>query len=128
MDETRSKWTGKKELTARQRKAIPLLLSLPVERACDEAGLSKQTVYTWLKQDAFKNEIRRCRDELMQNAIETLKANVTKATETLVRHMDSEKETISIRAAMSIIQYAQRAIEEEDLEQRIQALEEASKE
>ncbi len=65
MDETRPKWTGKKELTARQRKAIPLLLTLPVERACDEAGLSKQTVYTWLKQDAFENGITRCRDELM---------------------------------------------------------------
>jgi len=65
MDETRSKWTVKKELTARQKKAISLLLTLPVERACDEAGLSKQTVYTWLKQDAFENGITRCRDELM---------------------------------------------------------------
>jgi hypothetical protein len=84
MDETRPKWTGKKELTARQRKAIPLLLTLPVEKSCEEANLSKQTVYTWLKQDAFKNEIRRCRDELMQNTIETFKANVTKAAQTLV--------------------------------------------
>ncbi len=65
MDETRPKRTVKTELIARQKKAIPLLLTLPVERACDEAGPSKQTVYTWLKQDAFKNGITRCRDELM---------------------------------------------------------------
>ncbi len=70
MDENRPKWTVNTELIARQKKAIPLLLTLPVERACDEAGLSKQTVYTWLKQDAFKKKIRRYRDELMQNAIE----------------------------------------------------------
>ena len=56
MDETRPDKTVKKELIARQMKAIPLLLTLQVERAC-EGGLSKQTVYTWLKQDAFKNEI-----------------------------------------------------------------------
>jgi len=105
-----------------------LLLTVPIERACEEAGLSKQTVYTWLKQEAFKNEIRRCQDELMENAMQTLKANVTKAAQTLVKHLDSEKENISIRAAERIIEFAQRSVETEDLEHRIQTLEQKNKE
>ena len=58
----------------------------------------------------------------MQNAIETLKANVIKAAQTLVKHLNCEKENISIRAAERIIEFAQRPIEEEDLQQRIQTL------
>jgi F0F1-type ATP synthase delta subunit len=42
--------------------------------------------------------------------------------------MDSEKENISIRAAESIFEFAQGAIEEEDLQQGIQTLEEIIKE
>lgn len=128
MDETRPKWTVKKELTARQKNAIPFLLTLPVERACDEAGLSKQTVYTWLKQDAFKKEIRRCRDELMQNAIETLKANVGKATEAFVGLLDSQNESIKHRTAKDIIEFTLRSAENESLEERIDSLEERLKE
>lgn len=85
--------------------------------------MGKTTVYGWLKQDIFRDELDRRRKEVVELAFETLKANVTKATQTLVKHLDSGKESISIRAAESIIEFAQRAMESEELEQRIQALE-----
>ena len=55
--------------------------------------------------------------------MDTLKANIAKATETLVKHLDSERENISIRAAEGIIEFAQKALEHEELERRIEALE-----
>jgi hypothetical protein len=55
--------------------------------------------------------------------VHTLKANIAKATETLVKHLDSERENISIRAAESIIAFTQKALEHEELEKRIEALE-----
>jgi uncharacterized protein (UPF0147 family) len=115
---------GKEALTVKQIRTIPYLLAAPsIEEGCKRARVGKATVYGWLKNDAFKEELYRRRKEVVDLAFETVKANVTKAAETLVRHLDSEKETISIRAAESIIEFAERAIEAEELEQRVGALE-----
>ena len=119
----------KENLTDRQRSVIPhLLASASIEEGCKRARVGKATLYDWLKQEAFRGELGRRRKEIVELAIETLKANVTKAAQTLVKHLDSEKENISIRAAERIIEFAQRAMEEEDLQQRIQTLEETIKE
>jgi len=115
-------------LTSRQLRAIPYLLASPsIEEGCKRARVGKATLYGWMKHDAFKEELYRRRKEVVDLAFETVKANVTKAAETLVKHLDSEKETISIRAAESIIEFAQRAIEVEELEQRIRAIEKTTR-
>ena len=46
-----------------------------------------------------------------------------KATETSVKHLDSKRENISIRAAEDIIEFTQKALEHEELERSIEALE-----
>jgi hypothetical protein len=115
---------GNGELSGRQLRVIPYLLAAPsIEEGCKRARVAKATVYGWLKQGEFRDELYGRRREIVELAIETLKGNVTKAAQTLVKHLDSDKETISIRAAESIIEFAQRAIEVEELEQRIGALE-----
>ena len=90
--------------------------------------MGKATVYGWLKQEEFSDELYGRRRDIVELAIETLKANVTKAAQTLVKHLDSTRETISIRAAEKIIGFAQRIVETEELEQKIQALEKKLKE
>jgi transposase len=114
-----------KALTARQARVIPYLLAAPsFEEGCKRAGVSKVTVYGWLKQEIFRQELKRQRDELIERALDNLKANVSKATETLVKLLDSKSEPIRARAAEDIIEFAQKAIEHEELEKRVQALEE----
>ena len=114
-----------KVLTARQSRIIPYLLAAPsLEEGCKRARVSKVTVYGWLKQEVFRHELKRQRDELIERALDSLKANVSKATETLVELLDSETESIRARAAEDIIEFAQKALEHEELERRIQALEE----
>lgn len=112
-------------LTLRQLRAIPFLLASPsIEEGCRAAKVSKATVYGWLKEQAFREELRRHREEVVRGALETLKANVSKATETLVKLLDSDKEGIRARVAKDIIEFTQKAIELEELEKRIGALEE----
>jgi len=60
---------------------------------------------------------------MIGRALDSLKSNIAKATETLVKHLDSDKEPISIRAAENIIEFAQQAREHEELEARIATLE-----
>jgi AcrR family transcriptional regulator len=114
-----------KALTAKQATVIPYLLAAPsFEEGCKRAGVSKTTAYTWLKEEIFRQELRRQRDELIERALDSLKANVSKATETLVKLLDSESEPMQARAAEDIIEFAQKAFEHEELEKRIEALEE----
>jgi AcrR family transcriptional regulator len=111
-------------LTDRQQRVIPFLLVSPsIEEACRRARINKTTVYEWLKDEAFRQELKHQRDAVIERALDSLKANLGKATETLVKHLESERENISIRAAESIIEFAHKALEHEELEQRIEALE-----
>ena len=112
------------KLSPRQIRVIPYLLVAPsIEEGCKRARISKAAVYEWLKDEAFRQELKRQRAAAIEQALDSLKANLTKATETLVKHTNSERENISIRAAESIIEFAQKALEHEELEQRIEALE-----
>ena len=111
-------------LTDRQLRVIPYLLTCPsTEEACRRAKINKCTVYEWLKDETFRRELKRQRDAIIERALDSLKANLAKATKTLVEHLDSKRENISIRAAEDIIEYTQRAVEHEELEKRIEALE-----
>jgi hypothetical protein len=116
---------GSKELTEKQRRVIPYLLASPsTEEGCRRAKVSKAAVYEWLKDETFRNEFKRQRDAVIERALDSLKSSIAKATQTLVKHLDSKRENISIRAAEDIIQFTQKAVEHEGLEKRIQALEE----
>ena len=115
---------GTRELSGRQLRVIPYLLGAPsIEEGCKRARVSKGAVYEWLKDAAFKNEVRRQREQLTAIALDTLKASIAKATVTLVKHLDSPKESSSMRAAENIIEFAQKAFEYEKLEGRIAELE-----
>ena len=115
---------GNEALSGRQLRVIPYLLGAPsIEEGCKRARVSKGAIYEWLKNETFCQELKRQRAAVVERALDSLKANVAKATETLVKHLDSEKETISLRAAEDIIEFAQRAIETKELEKRIEELE-----
>jgi len=98
-------------LTPKQLRTIRCLLEAPsLEEGCKRARVGKATVYRWLRQNAFRNELETRRKEMVELAFENLKANATKAVQTLMKHLDSEKGTMSIRAAESIIEFAQRGM------------------
>lgn len=114
----------KEQLSDRHLRVIPHLLAAPsIEEGCKQAKVGKATLYKWLKNETFRYEIRRLRQEIVTGALENLKANVTKATEALVGLLDSQNETIRHRTAKDIIEFTQRAIENENLEERIENLE-----
>ena len=112
------------KLTDRQQRVIPYLLTSPsTEEACRRARINKTTVYEWLRNKTFREELKRQRDAIIERALDSLKANIAKATKALVKHLDSKRENISIRAAEDIIEFTQKALEHEELEKRIAALE-----
>lgn len=123
LNDSGRKWTVTKNSQPDSLRAIVHLVAAPsIEQGCKRARVSKAAVYEWLKDEAFRQELKRQRDAVIERALDSLKANMAKATETLVKHLDSEHENISIRAAESIIEFTQKALEHEELEKRIAAL------
>ena len=91
-------------LTPKQSRAIRCLLEAPsLQEGCKRARVGKATVHRWLRQDAFRNELETRRREIVELA-------VSKALQILVKQLDSKKGTMSVRAAESIIEFAQRGM------------------
>src|SRR5690349_18317520 len=61
--------------------------------------------------------------EMRAAALDILCGGMVKAVETLLRHLSSENENISIRAAEGVIEYALRVYETEEIEKRLSDLE-----
>jgi hypothetical protein len=114
------------ELTARQRRIIPFLLSHNIVDACRLARVSRKSVWEWMKEEGFQEELKRARDELFADSLELIRGNVEKAVNKLVTLMEeAEKQDVQIRAAENILEYAVRLKQMEELEKRLEILEAA---
>jgi hypothetical protein len=94
-------------LTERQLRVIPYLLTSPsTEEACRRSRINKTTVYEWLRNQTFREELKRQRDAVIERALDSLRANIAQATKTLVKHLDSKRKNISIRAEHGLAGYS----------------------
>ena len=115
---------GKSRLTARQLKAIPVIATCPTySEGCKKARLSRTAFYEWLKDPDFKAELDHQREELAAEAFAMLTQGLTKAVETLVGLLDAEDDRLKRLTAKDMIDFIIRHKENEELEQRIAAIE-----
>lgn len=112
-------------LTRRQRAVLPHLLTTPsLEEGCRKARVSKTTVYAWLKEPAFQAEVKRLRQALVDEAFDRLKAGLTQAVDKLLELLHVEGQLgIQLRAAQTLLEYGTKAIELQEMENRLEALE-----
>ena len=114
----------KSELTARQLKAIPVIVANPTyTEGCKKAKLNRTTFYEWLKIPEFKAELDRQRDEIAAEAFGVLSQSLTKAIETLVSLLNNKDGRLKRLAAKDIIDFIIRHKENEDLDERLTAIE-----
>ena len=114
----------KTHLTRRQLKAMPIIVASPTyTQACEKAQLNRTTLYKWLKDPQFKAELDRQRDKIAAEAFGVLSQSLTKAVETLVSLLDNVDDRLKRLTAKDIIDFFIRHKENEDLEQRIAAIE-----
>ncbi len=112
------------KLTNRQLLAIGQIITSPtLEEARRKAKISKGTLYAWLKDEAFKSELKHHRDEVIQEALDRLKCALSKAVDGLIALMDSKQPYLKHRASKDIIDYALKSIELEDIEERLTKVE-----
>ncbi|MEW5949343.1 MAG: hypothetical protein AB1711_08010 [Thermodesulfobacteriota bacterium] len=113
-----------KGLTERQIKAIPhLVVSSSYEEGRKAARISKNTLYTWLRDPTFKDELKKQRNTVVDEAFESLKASVTRAVDVLSRLLNSQNESMQRYAANDILNYVMKVKELADIEDRLSSIE-----
>jgi len=116
------------ELTGNQLKALSeILASGTMEEASSRAGISKSTLYEWLKQKAFRKRLEEAREAVFNEALAVLKGATEKAARKLIALLDSKDETTQRLTAREILSLALKAKEMQDLETRIGNIEEILK-
>jgi hypothetical protein len=112
-------------LSIKQQKALPILASSSnYDDACQTAGISRGSYYRWLKQPLFKSELERLRNEIVGNAMNSLKSSAHKAVDTLVGLMDKKSHPgIQRAAANDVLNHMMKYKELSEFEERLQELE-----
>src|SRR5579864_7374698 len=113
----------------KQDEAIAALLTQRnVEEAARAAGIGARTLLRWLKLSEFQTAYRQARREAFGQAIARLQQGTSPAATTLLKTMidPSTPASVRVRAADSVFNHAAKAIEIEDIEARVAALEQAA--
>ena len=120
-----SKGNTTNNLTKRQEQVLPILLSsTSYEEAARRAKISPKQIYEWLKEDNFKKELMKRRNEIFCEALHFLKSSIIKATKTLVSLLETSDDRLKMQVADKIINNAYKGAELINLEERISLLEE----
>ncbi len=114
------------KLTHRQLLAITCLLhSSSIEEAAQKGKVSRTTLYKWLRDQDFKEELALRRKEAIKDALDKLRCAIVGATEELVKLTKSSREDIRRLACKDIIEFALKSIELEEIEERLEKVEKA---
>ncbi len=114
------------------RKQEDAIAALLTQRTLDEAaratGISTKTLLRWLKEPEFDAAYRAAKRTAFGQAIARLQQATSAAATTLLKVMidSSTPASVRVRAADSIFSHAAKAIEIEEIEARVAALEQAA--
>jgi DNA-binding transcriptional MerR regulator len=115
------------KLTRKAEQAVAALLQFPtIPEAAKAAGVSERTLYGWLQEEGFREQYRSARTEVVRHAVTMVQKASGEAVDVLREVMNNPQSTTSSRvsAAKTILELALKAVELEDVESRLVALEE----
>ena len=110
----------------KQEEAIAALLTQRnIEEAAKAAGIAANTLLNWMKVPEFQKSYREARRAAFGQAIARLQQGTSAAATTLLKTMidPATPASVKVRAAEAIFNHAAKAIEIEDIEARVAALE-----
>jgi hypothetical protein len=113
----------------KQEEAIAALLTQRnVEEAAKSIGITSRTLIRWMQIPEFQNAYREARRAAFGQSIARLQQASTAAVSTLLKIMvdAGAPPSVRVRAAGSVLDHARQAIEIEDVEVRVAALEQAA--
>jgi len=118
------------KLTRKKEQAIVALLShASIPDAARSIGIAEVTLWRWLQRQDFRAEYQKARREAVGRAIDHVQRAAAGAVETLEAVMGDREAPASSRvsAAKTVLDAALKAVELEDIQERLEAVERAMK-
>jgi ACT domain-containing protein len=113
------------KLTERQLKAIPHIVgSQTYSEGIKKAGISRKTFYEWMKDPVFERELTEQRKRITAEALGLLELSMNRAVEGLTGLLETQDERLRRLVSKDIIEHILKHKENEELEERIKAIEE----
>jgi type II secretory pathway component GspD/PulD (secretin) len=118
---------GEKLSRKKEEAILALLTKRNVEEAAQATGISTPTLYRWMKEPEFDAAYREAKRAAFGQAVTRLQQSSSAAASTMLKIMiDTEAPASTrLRAADRVFSHAKHAIEMEQIEGRIAALEQA---
>jgi len=112
-------------------KKIIAIQELMRSRTCAEAaraaGVSRVTIYQWLKDDLFNAELDKQKNELIKRSSRKLAGALDQAVDVLIDLLEAKDQTVRRLSAGNLIDFCLKFSDITDIEKRIKALEETIK-
>ena len=111
-------------LNSKQLRAIPILIGCDtVEGAARKAGISKNTIYTWMQQEEFSRAVSLARKKLLDKAMNKLMNTSMKAVITLEKLLDADSESVRRAVANDVLGHVLKYQELREIEERLETVE-----
>ncbi len=109
------------KLTERQKAALPYLLKPgPMTERAKQAGISKDTLYRWMRDDAFKEAIDSLKQQVFRLAETELQSMAYEATTVIYEAMQDDNPRTRLSAAQATLKFAQEANYGRELSRRLE--------
>jgi len=115
------------KLSRTGERLVAALLSYPtIEAAAKSAGVSATTAWRWMKMPEFQAAYREARREAMRQTTARLQEAAAESVDALREIQRSgESESARVSAARTILEQSIKAVDLEDVQARLEALEKA---
>jgi DNA-binding MurR/RpiR family transcriptional regulator len=126
----KGKGHGEKKSRKKDLAIINLLTEPTIKGAAEKTGISEATLWRWMQDDDFKEQYRDAKRETVGHATAKLRHGMTVAVDALVEMAENKKTPAVARASAcrTLLEFGMKAHENEDLQERVEALEEQFKE
>jgi hypothetical protein len=102
-----------------------IVTSGTLRAACRKANVPERTARDWRKLSEFVKALDLARQEAFREAVGRLKGLAGKAVGTLSRKLQSDDDSVAVRAAIALLKEGVKAVELDELIVRVEALERA---
>jgi hypothetical protein len=100
-----------------------LLQHPTVTEAAKASGISERSIFRWLQRADFMEQYRAAQREVVDKAIGELQGATKEAVATLRRNLSCGHAAVEVRAAHIILEQSFKAIEIQELQERLERLE-----
>jgi hypothetical protein len=116
---------GRDKLSKKMEVAIACLLTASTNaEAATKAGVSEASLQRWLRLPEFLRAYRDARRAVLERAIGQLQHLSAAAVAALGRNLQCGKSAVEVRAAIAVLEFANRGLQALDFEQRLKTFEE----